>query len=279
LHGSSANHNAIRGRYLSAGRIIQTLGFELVYLDDKSFGQAPNWRMIGQVTNEIRKYNPDFKGYIIQTTANIAAGDSRPQDGNIDAFKDMGAKYTEIGVESVNPETFQAMKKPYHLKHLEQVMEKGRALGMPIIPNFIFGHPLDTGRYDNFVAWTEQHRDVIPAVNVNFLSVLFGAAKIRKQRNLPTAQDLTDLDQNAYRKSWLSEADTADMLQAVRAVYHITTGEDFYPKAYADILTGLSAEEAVTQAVRRAHADDSTRRPMLDVNAPAREFWRNLSRP
>lgn len=255
---------------------FKPLGFELVYLDDKSFGQAPNWRMIGQVTEEIRKYNPDFKGYIVQTTANIAAGDSRKEDGSIEAFKELGVQYTEIGVESVNPETFLAMRKPYHLKHLETVMEKARDLDMPIIPNFIFGHPLDTGRYDNFVAWTEEHRDVIPAVNVNFLSVLFGAAKIRKQRNLPTAQDLTDLDQNAYKKSWLTEQDTLDMLQAVRATYYTTTGEDFYPNAYAEGLTKISADEAVVQAIARTRGAEPTQRAMLNLDAPTRTHWRTL---
>ena len=96
---------------------------------------------------------------------------------------------------SVNPETFQAMAKPYHLKHLERVMEHAREIGMPIIPNFIFGHPLDNGRYDNFVAWAEEHRDVIPAVNVNFLSALYGATQNRRQRHMPEAHNATDLDQ------------------------------------------------------------------------------------
>ena len=255
---------------------FKPLGFDLVYLDDKTFGQAPNWRMIGDIRDEIRKYNPDFKGFIIQTTANVAAGDGRKDDGNIEAFHELGVKYTEIGVESVNPEAFQAMRKPYHLKHLETVMGKARDLGMPIIPNFIFGHPLDTGRYDNFTAWTEEHRDVIAAVNVNFLSVLFGAAQLRKQRNLPTAQDITDLDQNAYRKSWLTEADTVDMLQTVRAIYYTTTGEDFYPNAYAEVLTQVSAEEAVADALRKVRAADPALAPMLNPNAPVRPYWRNV---
>ena len=67
---------------------FRPLGFDLVYLDDKTFGQAPNWQMIGPISEEIRKYNPDFKGYIIQTTANVAAGDGRKQDGHLDAFSD-----------------------------------------------------------------------------------------------------------------------------------------------------------------------------------------------
>jgi hypothetical protein len=254
---------------------FEPLGFELVYLDDKTFGQAQNWQMIGPITNEIRKYNPDFKGFIIQTTANVAAGDGRKQDGNIEAFHELGVRYTEIGVESVNPETFQAMAKPYHLKHLRTVMEKARALSMPIIPNFIFGHPLDAGKYDNFIAWTEEHQDIIPAVNVNFLSVLFGAAQLRRQCNLPEAVDETDLDQNAYRKSWLTQEDTLEMLRAVRGVYHITSGEDFYPDSYADALTQVSAEDVVAAAVRRARMANSTDTPMLDRNAPERPFWRD----
>lgn len=252
---------------------FKPLGFELAYLDDKTFGQAPNWRMIGDIRNEIRKYNPDFKGFIIQTTANVAAGDGRKQDGDIEAFKDLGVKYTEIGVESVNPETFQAMVKPYHLKHLTTVMEKARDLDMPIIPNFIFGHPLDAGKYDNFLAWTAEHADMIPAVNVNFLSVLYGAAQLRKQRNLPEAHDVTDLDQNAYRKSWLTEADTLEMLQAVRGVYNITSGMDFHPNAYAQQLGAISAEEIVSGALLRTRSLDPRLVPMLNQSAPVRTAW------
>jgi|GEM_PF-1006368 len=252
---------------------FKPLGFELVYLDDKTFGQAPNWQMIGVIRDEIRKYNPDFKGFIVQTTANVAAGDGRKQDGDIEAFKELGVQYTEIGVESVNPATFQAMVKPYHLKHLQTVMEKARDLGMPIIPNFIFGHPLDVGKYDNFMAWTEEHRDIIPAVNVNFLSVLYGAVQLRKQRNLPEAQGVTDLDQNAYQKSWLTEADTLEMLQAVRGVYHTTSGEDFYPNTYAEALTQVSAEDIVAGALRRVRDTDPATTPMLDRSAPVRPLW------
>jgi hypothetical protein len=154
-------------------------------------------------------------------------------------------------------------------------MEKAREIGMPIIPNFIFGHPLDAGKYDNFMAWTEEHRDIIPAVNVNFLSVLFGAAQLRKQRNLPEANHATDLDQNAYRKSWLTKADTVEMLQAVRGVYYTTSGEDFHPDAYAEELTRLSAEEVVANALHRIHAAEPKTTPMLDRAAPAPAYWRS----
>lgn len=254
---------------------FKPLGFELVYLDDKTFGQAPNWKMIGPVGEEIRKYNPKFKGFIIQTTANVAAGDGRKQDGNIEAFSELGVRYTEIGVESVNPATFQAMVKPYHLKHLQTVMEKARALNMPIIPNFIFGHPLDVGKYNNFMAWTEEHRDLIPAVNVNFLSVLYGAAQLRKQRNLPEATNATDLDQNAYRKSWLTEGDTLEMLQAVRGVYYTTSGKDFHPKSFAETLTQVSAAEVVAGALRQTRAADPSTIPMLNRKAPVKPHWRD----
>lgn len=254
---------------------FKPLGFELVYLDDKTFGQAPNWRMIGDVREEIKKYNPAFKGFIIQTTANVAAGAGRKEDGYLDAFSELGVQYTEIGVESVNPETFQAMRKPYHLKHLEMVMDRARTIGMPIIPNFIFGHPLDNGKYDHFTAWTEEHRDIIPAINVNFLSVLYGAAQIRKQSNLPTAHEITDLDQNAYKKSWLSETDTIDMLQTVRAVYHTTSGEDFYPKAYAENLQQKSASEVVAGAIKRVRTSDPAETPMINRDAPLRPHWRD----
>lgn len=257
---------------------FKPLDFDLVYLDDKTFGQAPNWRMVGQVREEIQKYNPNFKGFIIQTTANVAAGNGRKQDGSIEAFHELGVQYTEIGVESVNPATFKAMIKPYRLNHLQTVMEKARDLGMPIIPNFIFGHPYDTGKYDNFMAWTEEHRDLIPCVNVNFLSVLYGATQVRRQYHLPTAQNVTDLDQNAYQKSWLSETETVDMLQAVRGVYHTTSGQDFHPESYEEQLTSITAEEVVAGALRRVKAADPASTPMITPNAPVRSYWRDAER-
>lgn len=230
---------------------FKPLKFDLVYLDDKSFGQAPNWRMIGDVWKEFHRDNPSFKGFIIQTTANIAAGDGRRSDGNLEAFHDLGVKYMEIGVESVNPETIRAMRKPHRSKHLELVMKKAREVGMPVIPNFIFGHPLDTGRYDNFILWTEGHRDIIPAVNVNFLSVLHGAVNSRHQYSLPKPRALTDLDQNAYRKSWLSSSETIEMVQAVRAVYYTTSGKDFFPSGLAQEITSVHIEDILAGAGRR----------------------------
>ena len=114
-------------------------------------------------------------------------------------------------------------------------------------------------------------------MNVNFLSVLFGAAQLRKQRNLPSAQDITDLDQNAYKKSWLSESDTVDMLQAVRAVYYTTTGEDFYPNAYAEALAKVSAEDAVAGALQRVRTAHPAESPMLNPKAPVRPYWRDVA--
>ncbi len=231
---------------------FKPLEFQLIYLDDKTFGQAPNWSMIKPIADEIRKYNPGFQGFIIQTTTNVAMSDGNHNGAGMQPFKEAGVKYVEIGVESVNSDTIRAMNKPYTARQLEGAIDKAREFDMPLIPNFIFGHPLDTGRYDNFVTWTEANRDVIAAVNVNFLSVLFGAVQSRKKGTLPQPSESTDLDQNAFSKSWLSQQDTDEMLQAVRAVYYTTSGKDFYPNAYSESLTKVDAQSVIAQAIERS---------------------------
>lgn len=224
---------------------FEPLNFELVYLDDKTFSQAPNWRTLAEVRDRIRGYNPSFKGFIVQTTTRAAA-----TPGRLEEFEDIGIKYAEIGVESVNPDTLLKLKKPYRLSHLDAATDAARRLGMPLIPNFIFGIPEDDP--DAMVSWTAEHQDIIPVVNVNFLSVLYGAMQERPQEHLPKAEQPADLDQNAYDKTWLGHEEKIRMLQAVRAIFHLNTGGDYFPDTYASDMTHITAEETVAAAIRRS---------------------------
>ncbi len=223
---------------------LEPLSFNLVYLDDKTFSQASNWRSIDAVREGIRSYNPDFMGFIAQTTANTAA-----MPGRMKEFQELGIKYLEIGVESINEETLRKLKKPYGPKHLQAVTDEARKTGIQIIPNFIFGIPGDN--YDQIVQWVEKNRDIIPVVNVNFLSLLYGAKQERTQDNMPTSQTVQDQDQNAYNKSWLSSEEETKMLQAIRAVYYLTTDKDFYPESKSEQLMRETPEHIVYQAIHK----------------------------
>lgn len=190
---------------------LKPLDFKLIYLDDKSFGQADNWRSIAQVREQVRSYNQDFQGFIVQTPPNLA---SRPEF--IDELKDLGVKYIELGVETVSEDVLRMLNKPYRLKHLDEVCTKVRKLGLKIIPNFIMGIPGDN--YEATVEWVQRNRDIIPAVNVNFLAVHYGS----ERGQLPVvSRNIRDRDQNTAEKSWLSSEEFTEMKNAVEQIYRI----------------------------------------------------------
>src|SRR5690606_27278790 len=116
---------------------IRDLDANLVYLDDKTFGQASNYEMLPAIRAAILKYNPDFEGFIIQTTSLDFASDQKFSDEFIEAA---GIKYVELGVESYNDETLTKLNKKHsHAKYTDAAMEKARRTGVKIIPNLIVG--------------------------------------------------------------------------------------------------------------------------------------------
>ena len=193
---------------------LKPLDFKLIFIDDKSFGQAKNWRSIRDVFGQARRYNQGFLGFIVQTPPSLAL-----KDGLMEEAFGLGVKYMEFGVETVNDEYLALLNKPYRLRHLNEACERARRVGLKIIPNFILGIPGDD--YKSTIEWVRQNRDIIPVVNVNFLAVHFG----NERGKLPwEAQAVSDRDQNVAQKSWLSQDDLTLMRDAMETIYEITAG-------------------------------------------------------
>lgn len=193
---------------------LKPLDFKLIYIDDKSFGQAQNWRAIEQVADQVQTYNQDFLGFIVQTPPSIAL-----KEGLMEEAVQLGVQYMEFGVETVNDAHLALLNKPYRVKHLNEACEKARKLGIKIIPNFILGIPGDD--YKATIEWVAQNRDIIPVVNINFLAIHYG----NERGELPwKAQTVGDRDQNVAEKSWLSQEDLTRMKDAMNIIYNITTG-------------------------------------------------------
>lgn len=193
---------------------LKVLDFKLIFINDKSFGQAKNWRAIREVFEQVHRYNQDFLGFIVQTPPSLAL-----KDRLMEAAVDLGVKYMEFGVETVSDEHLALFNKPYRVKHLDEACERARRLGLKIIPNFILGIPGDD--YKATIEWVTRNRDIIPVVNINFLALHFGNMRGR----LPwQSQTLGDRDQNVAKKSWLSQDDLARMRDAMETIYAITSG-------------------------------------------------------
>lgn len=170
---------------------LKPLDFKLIFIDDKSFGQAQNWHSIEQIADQVQKYNQDFLGFIVQTPPSLAL-----KDGLMEEAAKLGVRYMEFGVETVNDALLALLNKPYRVKHLNEACEKARKLGIKIIPNFILGIPGDD--YNATIEWVAQNRDIIPVVNINFLAIHYG----NQRGALPwEAQTTSDRDQNAAEKS------------------------------------------------------------------------------
>ena len=106
------------------------LDFKLVYIDDKTFGQANNYRLLPLLGKEIRKYNPKFIGFIVQTTAAMVA--------KID-WKELDVSVAEVGVESYNDPILREMRKPATEKLIKQSAEILEEAGVRFVPNLIVG--------------------------------------------------------------------------------------------------------------------------------------------
>jgi Radical SAM superfamily len=203
---------ATEERLLADVDALSVLSYELIFVDDKSFGQASNWRLLAKVRDMICDRSNELYGFIVQTPPSIAA---RP--GFLEVCYELGVRYVEFGVETVDDALLKWLQKPFSVKHLHRACSIARDLGMYIIPNLIIGIPGDT--YSGSIAWLEDNVDIIPVVNVNWLSVHHG--NDHGSLDLPD-NGIADRDQNASSKTWLSPTEEARGHLAITQCYDIT---------------------------------------------------------
>jgi len=183
-------------------KAFKNLKFKLIYIDDKTFGQADNYTDLVEINRQIKKFNPEFEGFIIQTTAPAFMKMS-------DQFiKDSGIQYIELGVESYNDDILSKVKKPHRTKQLDQAVIKIRKNGKAFIPNILVGL---TGKgwsetrdsYENTVQFLEKNRDIISHVNIYNLA-LYEGTELHEQ--LKDKAD-TEMNENVVTRAYHKEKD------------------------------------------------------------------------
>lgn len=176
-----------------AAAIGLDLPSKLIYLNDKTFGQAPNYKMLPDIYKKLKAANPDFDGFIIQTTA------AQMKKLSPEFLKDAGIKQVELGLESYNDPILKAMHKPANQQLMDEAADKLRGAGIDLVPNLMVGLPGETAEtYANTMNWLNKNSDIISHVNVNNLTI-YRDAEIANQLKPTTA---ADLDQNVVERSW-----------------------------------------------------------------------------
>lgn len=176
---------------------IAELGSKLVYLNDKTFGQASNYRNLEQVNEIIKSKVPDFGGFIVQTTA------AQMQKMPIDWLVKSGIRFVELGIETYNDPILKEMRKPATESLMDKAADKLREAGIAMIPNIIIGFPQETPQtYARTLEWLKKNADNISHANIYNLAV-YKEAELGKKLKLGDTE--ADFNENVLEKSWMTD--------------------------------------------------------------------------
>lgn len=179
-------------------KAFKPLKFKLVYINDKTFGQCPNYKLLPKIYKKIKEYNPYFEGFIIQTTTT--------QFNKLDHIFLIQShiKYVELGIETFNNDILKQYHKPSTEETTIKSCELIRALqkvdmNIKLIPNIICGIPEETiETYLNTLNFLKDNKDIISHFNIYSLAVY---------NNTPLSKRIAVVDQdsneNTLDKSFL----------------------------------------------------------------------------
>ena len=239
---------------------IANLGSKLVYLNDKTFGQASNYKQLAEINQQILAKNSDFKGFIIQTTA------AQLKEMPADWLKTSGIKFVELGVESYNDPILKAMHKPASTKLINEVTDKLRQNGIALIPNIILGYPNETAEtYANTIKFLKDNKDIISHANIYNLA-LYKDAELGKQ--VLSVSD-NDFNENVLEKSFHTNPEIHR--QFAGDVYGIAQSMLEGKPSAAQFAPAATAQEFLRDKLK---AKDSTIR---FINAAPAGYWKNLA--
>lgn len=196
---------------------FKDLKFKLVYLNDKTFGQAKNYKDLIDINQQIKKYNKDFQGFIIQTTA----AQMKHMTGQF--MHDAGIKYVELGVESFNDMILQKVHKPATTKLIQEAVDKLRRYNIAFIPNVLVGlmgkgWSETRGSYQNTLNFLRDNSDIISHVNLYNLALYTGTELADE------IEDKTDIDfdENVVEKSYHKDPELHKWFNTEALRYAIT---------------------------------------------------------
>jgi hypothetical protein len=181
-------------------KALSQLKSKLVYINDKTFGQANNYTLLPEIYWEIKKRNPNFQGFVVQTTASTMASKRLPNE----FIKEAGIRFIELGIESYNDFILKSQKKPATEKSIDLAATKIRQIRQEggnvwLIPNIIVGFPDETEEtYRKTYNWLLENKDIISHLNIYSLAI-YDDTELKN--DIHVASD-ADRDENQIKKSF-----------------------------------------------------------------------------
>jgi hypothetical protein len=175
-------------------KAFKDLEFKLVYLNDKTFGQCRNYKLLSLIYKRIKAYNPNFKGFIIQTSCSMFL-----KQTFIDTITNSHIVACELGIETYNNKLLQGLNKPQNINVINEAMKQLIKLDIKIIPNIIIGLIGENKEtYNNTLDFIKEYQDNIYLLNIYNLAVYL---------NSELAKEITiindnDLNENSINKSF-----------------------------------------------------------------------------
>lgn len=166
------------------------LNFKLVYINDKTYGQAKNYVYLKYAFNVLKKINPNFEGFIIQTTATQILQKQFKEN-----LKYLHVKIAEIGVETFNNEILRELKKPHNTAQILEAMKILKNNGIKFIANIVIGFIQETAQtYKKTLQFISEHQQDIYLLNVYNLAI-YKETELFNEIQINNADDLNELKQ------------------------------------------------------------------------------------
>lgn len=138
------------------------LKFKLIYINDKTFGQCSNYKLLLRIYKAVKEYNREFKGFIIQTTTAQLLKLS-----NVFIYN-AHIKYIELGIESYNNNILKECNKPSsEILSIKAFKKVRKLLHVRVIPNIIIGLPKENSfTYKRTLNFLKSYKDIISHLNI-----------------------------------------------------------------------------------------------------------------
>jgi len=187
------------------------LKFKLVYLDDKTFFQAKNYRILKQVYRVIKSYNPEFKGFIIQTTCSTVLK-------HLSEIEELHIFAIELGIETYNNTLLKALSKPQDEKLILKAMIALEKIDVKVIPNIIIGIIGENKQsYNKTLSLLNRFEECIYILNIYNLAI-YNNTQLSKEIDINSDNDLNE---NSLDKSFYNSNQNKDNLYFYNSIFSI----------------------------------------------------------